>query len=333
MAGIVPNAPATRKRLIFAHRIRKTFVNFSIRQVRYFIAAAEAGQFAAAAAKVHVTQAAIASSIRQLEQALGLELFTRHHASGVSLTVDGHRFLQHAHQIVGAVHAALRDPDLAQREVVGKLRVVASHSILGSYVVPAIARFVKAYPAVDLDLVEMVRPRAEQALRDGRADAGLLWLDNVQGHAGLEALALTRSRRQLWLPAAHPLLERRGIALRDLAGLPYGLFSMDETPRSTLRFMRAAGVEPQVRYRVTSLEALRSLVAQGLAVTVLADVAYRPFSSEGLRIEARPLTDAIPPIEIGLVRHTEAESNSALREFAQFMQLSFGGGSVGARGA
>jgi DNA-binding transcriptional LysR family regulator len=88
-------------------------VNFSFRQVRYFIAAAEAGQFAAAAAKVHVTHAAIAASIRQLEQAMGVELFARHHASGVSLTVDGHRFLQHAYHIVGAVQAALRDPELA----------------------------------------------------------------------------------------------------------------------------------------------------------------------------------------------------------------------------
>jgi len=306
-------------------------VNFSIRQVRYFIAAAETGQFSAAAAKVHVTQAAIASSIRQLEQAVGVELFTRHHASGVSLTVDGHRFLQHAYHIVGAVNEALRDPGLIRRELRGRLRVVASHSILGSYVVPAVARFIKAYPGIDVALIEMVRPRAEQALLSQRADVGLLWLDNVRRDGALQTQALTRSRRQVWLPALHPLLQNRGIALRDLAGLPYGLLAMDETPRSTLQFMRRAGVEPQVRYRVTSLEALRSLVANGLAVTVLADVGYRPFSSEGLRIEARPLADAIPPIEIGLVRRGGSEPCDALREFMLFMQLTFGGGSVGVR--
>lgn len=305
-------------------------MNFSFRQVRYFIAAAEAGQFAAAAAKVHVTHAAIAASIRQLEQALGVELFARHHASGVSLTVDGHRFLQHAYHIVGAVQAALRDPELAPGEVRGRLRVVATHSILGSYVVPAIARFVKAYPGVDVALTEKARPRAELALRRGLADVGLLWLDNVDDEDGLQSLALTRSRRQLWLPASHPLLDRRAIALKDIADLPYAMFAMDETPRSTLRFMRRAGVEPRVRYRVTSLEALRSLVAQGLAVTVLSDVGYRPFSSEGLRIEVRPLTDAIPPIEIGLVRRRDAATSEALREFTQFMQMTFGGGSVGA---
>lgn len=301
----------------------------SLKQIEYFLAAAETGQFSAAAAKVHVTQTAVTAAIRQLEDALGVQLFTRHHATGVSLTVDGQKFLQHAYTISSAVNAALRDPGLIPQQVSGRLRVGASHSILSSYIVPAVARFIRAYPEVDLELLELERARIERRLVGGRLDVGVLWLANLEDTEALETAPLTRSRRQLWLPALHPLLDKRGIALPDVARLPYVLYEMDETPQNTERFMQAAGVAPDIRYRVTSIEAVRSLVAQGLAVTVLADVAYRPFSSEGLRIEARPLVDALPPIEIGLAWAADRLPSNAEQAFRLFMQLTFGGPGAG----
>ena len=303
----------------------------SLKQIGYFLAAAETGQFSAAAAKAHVTQTAITAAIRQLEETLGVQLFARHHATGVSLTVDGQKFLQHAYAISAAVNAALRDPGLTPQQVSGRLRVGASHSMLGSYIVPAVARFMRAYPEVDLQLIEMERERIEQRLIAGRIDIGVLWLARLDHRDALHTVCLTHSRRQLWLPALHPLLEKRDIALSDLANLPYVLYGMDETPQNTGDFMRAAGVEPDVRYRVTSIEAVRSLVAQGLAVTVLADVAYRPFSSEGLRIEARPITDTLPPIEIGLASKQGREPSAAENAFSLFMQLTFGGPGAGIR--
>lgn len=306
-------------------------MQISLKQIQYFLAAAETGQFSAAAAKVHVTQTAITASMKELESALGVALFHRQHASGVSLTIDGQKFLHHAYNIAAAVNSAVHDPGLIRQNVTGTVRLGATHSMLGNYVVPAIARFVRAYPQVDLQVVELERPALEQALLGGEVDIGFAWLANLEAPQAFATLPLTRSRRQLWLCANHPLLQKRSIAMADIHQLPYVLYNQDETPRNTLLFWRHAGLTPNIRYRVTSMEALRSLVAQGLAVTILSDVTYRPFSSEGLRIETRPLLDAMPAIEIGLAWDASRELAAPVEALRSFMQLTFGGPGSGVK--
>src|ERR1035437_373826 len=110
-------------------------MQISLKQVRYFLAAAETGQFSAAAAKAYVTQTAITAAIKELESTLGLKLFLRHHASGVSLTVDGQKFLHHAYNIAAAVNSAIHDPGLMCQDVSGRVRLGATPSMLGAYVV------------------------------------------------------------------------------------------------------------------------------------------------------------------------------------------------------
>jgi DNA-binding transcriptional LysR family regulator len=133
-------------------------MQFSLRQINYFLAAAETGQFSAAATKMHVTQTAITGAIKDLEGVLGVALFTRHHASGVSLTVDGQKFLHHAYGISAAVNSALHDPGLMRQNVSGKVRFGATPAVLSVYLVPAIAWFSKAYPQIELDVEVLERP-------------------------------------------------------------------------------------------------------------------------------------------------------------------------------
>ena len=81
----------------------------SIKQVRYFIATADAGQVSQAAIELNVSQSAVTAAIKQLEEDLGVTLFLRQ-PSGVSLTAEGARFLQHARNIMAAVNAAANAP-------------------------------------------------------------------------------------------------------------------------------------------------------------------------------------------------------------------------------
>ena len=52
--------------------------NITLKQLRYFVAAAEVGRFSMAAVQVHVTQSAITSAVLALEKELGIKLFERH---------------------------------------------------------------------------------------------------------------------------------------------------------------------------------------------------------------------------------------------------------------
>lgn len=82
-------------------------MSLTFRQVRHFIATAESGRVSAAAAALNVTQSAVTSSIKALEAELGRKLFDRH-SNGVTLTFDGHEFLQRARAIEASVSDATR---------------------------------------------------------------------------------------------------------------------------------------------------------------------------------------------------------------------------------
>ncbi len=85
-----------------------------------------------------------------------------------------------------------------------------------------------------------------------------------------------------------------------------------------MRYWRSRKQAPNVAFRTSSMEALRGLVAHGFGVTVLSDMVYRPWSLEGKEIAARPIADAVPDMEVGMLwqpgRKLEKPAD-ALREF------------------
>ena len=298
-------------------------MQITLRQIRYFLAAAETGQFSAAADQVHVTQTAITAAIKELEGILGVDLFERHHASGVSLTTDGQRFMQHALSITSAVNAAMSSPGVLPKQVSGRVHLVLTPQMFAYYAIPALARFKAAQPLIDLAVTECSRIELEERIASGQADIGMVWLNSLENITELDALGLSRSRRQLWLCADHPLLKRRQVSLHDVAQLPYVMNVQDEVQRNSLRFWKEAGLQPNVVYEAESIEAVRSLVAYGMAVTILGDVAYRPFSTQGLRIYTRPLQEGLPPIEIGLAWRRDHELPPPVAIFKDFMEMTY----------
>ena len=96
-------------------------MTLSFRQVHYFIATADVGQLSAAAANLSVSQSAVTAAIKALETELEARLFDRH-SNAVSLTYEGHQFLQHAHNIVAAVSEATRAPRRSGPNVTGTIR-------------------------------------------------------------------------------------------------------------------------------------------------------------------------------------------------------------------
>ena len=69
-------------------------MDITLRQIKYFIAAAETGKIATAANMLSISPSSITESIKELESITGVRLITRHRR-GINLTFDGYRFLQH----------------------------------------------------------------------------------------------------------------------------------------------------------------------------------------------------------------------------------------------
>ncbi|WP_028628890.1 LysR substrate-binding domain-containing protein [Metapseudomonas resinovorans] len=292
--------------------------DISMRQLRYFVAAADAGQFSQAALKVHVSQSAITAAVLQLEESLGVSLFERL-PYGVALTAEGHKFAQHARHILDTLQDALSEPLFLRHVMQGEVRVGASYTVLGYFLPSLLARFKRSYPQVEIDLIDMDRETIEAAVADGRLDLGLAIISNSPDLSRFEHHVLIRSRRQLWLASQHPLMTATSVTLEDVARHAYILATVDEGDVSTGRYWDARGLVPDVAFRTSSMEALRGLVAHGFGVTILSDMLYRAWSLEGKKIEARPLADAIPPMELGLIWRPGASLSEPAQAFRQFL--------------
>ena len=103
----VPDPPKPSDRRASAGWYRKTVISF--RPIRYFIATADAGKVSLAVADPNVSQSAISAAIKRFEDELEAHLFERP-ASRVTLTCEGHQFLQHARNIIAAVSETTRAP-------------------------------------------------------------------------------------------------------------------------------------------------------------------------------------------------------------------------------
>ncbi|MNQ16532.1 HTH-type transcriptional regulator GltC [compost metagenome] len=272
----------------------------TIRQLRYFRAAAETEQFSMAAANEHISQSAITTAIGQLEKNLGVSLFERL-PYGVRLTLEGHRFLERTKLILNSVQDAVSAPLNTGAPLSGRVRIGACYTVLGYYLPTLLARFRRSYPDIVFDLRDLDRTSIEEAVGAGELDLGLIILSNAAPKLPLNKAVLMRSARKVWLATDHPLMKKELISLQDIEAFPYLMLTVDEGEESTTRYWREAGVNPKIGFRTGSMEALRGLVANGFGVTVLSEMIFRAWSLEGRRLETRPLSNTIPDMELGLI--------------------------------
>lgn len=290
----------------------------SLRQLRYFVAAAETGQFSMAATHSHVSQSAITNAVLQLEGTLNVRLFDRL-PHGVTLTAEGHNFLQHARHILDSLQDALREPRFQMHSLRGTMSIGASYTVLGYFLPPLLARFRLQYPDVEIDLQDMGRAGIEEAVLGGDIELGVVILSNVAARARFGHHVLMRSRRRLWTSESHPLLQIESPSLKDIAGHPYIQITQDEGEESTKRYWKSKRLHPKVALRTGSMEALRGLIAHGFGVTILSDMVYRPWSLEGKRIEARPVLDIVPDMEVGLIWKPKVALGAPANALRQFL--------------
>jgi DNA-binding transcriptional LysR family regulator len=292
--------------------------DLTLRQLRYFVAAAQTGQFSMAAANEHVSQSAITNAVLALESGLGTRLFERL-PQGVALTPDGQDFYNHARRVLDAARDAVHMPPFRSHEMRGTVRIAASYTLLGYFLPELLARFRATYPFIEFDLRDMERSDIEHAVLDGESDIGVVLLSNIEKPNRFGKQVLIRSRRQLWVAPSHPLAQLDAPSLRDVAAHPYILITVDEAEQSTLRYWRKTGMEPNIAFRTSSMEALRGLVAHGFGVTILSDMVFRPWSLEGRRIEARPILDTVPQMDAGMIWLKGASLSAPATALQQFL--------------
>ncbi|PLL12735.1 LysR family transcriptional regulator [Tabrizicola sp. TH137] len=300
-------------------------MSLTLKQLRYFIAAAETGQISHAAMEMNISQSAVTAAIQGLEATLGVKLLSRG-AQGVAVTPEGARFLARARGIMAAVEDATRSPLGEETRVTGRLRLGLTYTVAGYFMARHYAAFRRSYPGITLEMSEQPRAAIENALVTGGLDLAVMLTSNLANHDDLDAETLFRSRRRLWLPSDHPLLALPQVSLHDVVRQPYVMLTVDEASRTAGRYWDHYGLVPQIAFATSSVEAVRSMVAAGMGVTILSDMVYRPWSLEGQRIEQRVTVEPVPSMDVGLTWARNRPLSGLAQVFRAFLSLTLGSG-------
>jgi len=271
----------------------------NLRDLRYFVALADTRHFGKAADRCFVSQPTLSAQIKKLETYLGVQLIERQPRK-VGLTDTGakilplaRRMLQESDEIV-AMARNEHDP------LSGKLNVAFIPTI-GPYLLPLVARKLrKQLPRLKLMLYEYQTQPLLEKLRAGDIEMGIIALPVPLD--GLESRDLYDEPFTVAVPGNHPLAKKAHVRIEDLNGESLLLLEDGHCLRDqALEVCSMVDVKENEDYRATSLETLRQMVAAGLGITLLPELATRgPFGS-GQTLAVKTFAKPVPTRTVGAV--------------------------------
>ena len=283
--------------------ISSSSLQITLKQLTYFVAAAETRQVSRAAARCFVSQPSLTVALKKLEEALQVRLFVRL-PDGLRLTVQGESFLRHAEHVLATLNVAVDESRSTSSEAIGRVTIPITDTI-SQYLLPRILMPLQhRLPGVELEFVESHREIIEKKLNAGDYDFALVLVSNMTATPVIQIERLSQSPRRLWTAVGHPFNVKDQVSMKEIEALPFILLDMDDHVRTVETYWGRLGLRPNVIFKTKSIEAARSLVAQNLGVTILSDLVYRPWSCDGGRIHRTKIVEPIPSMDIGLaIRH------------------------------
>ncbi|KPF42110.1 hydrogen peroxide-inducible genes activator [Rhizobium sp. AAP43] len=290
-------------------------INFTLRQLRYFEALARHGHFGRAAEDCSISQPALSVQIRELEQALGTELFERA-ARQVRLSAFGEEFLTRVRDVLRSVDEL---GDLArahQRQLQGRLRIGVIPTV-APYLLPAmISDLTRSNAGLDIHIRETVTPKLLQELSEGRLDTAIVALPVSE--PGMTETPLFRENFVLVRPPedeGKPVPNRDTLKEMRLLLLEEGHCFREQA----LSFCELGSARPREILDGSSLSTLVQMVGAGIGVTLIPEIALA-VETRSAEVSIGRFEDPQPSRTIGMIWRKTSPIARQLTEVAEIVR-------------
>jgi len=281
-----------------------------LRHLRYFVAVAETGSLTVAAERrLHTSQPSLSRQIRDLEDEVGAELFTRS-ARGVELTAAGKAFLDHARLALTQVDAATQ---AARRAAQPTKQVFALGFLTGqemTWLPRAMQVLRDELPNIDVTVSSDYSPDLADALARGKLDLAFL---RAEPGFDLDYRVVSREKLIALMPSDHALAGRAAIGPQDLVGQTFIMASNKATVLHDVieHYLQQSGVAITPEQGVDNLAMAMSLVASTRGLALMPEYANNllPWS-----VVSRPLEGEAPTIDL-VIGYSKSNTSSVLKLF------------------
>jgi molybdate transport repressor ModE-like protein len=260
-----------------------------VRRLRVLREVADRGSFSAAADALSFTQSAVSQQIATLEREAGTTLVQRG-PGGIRLTDAGQALVAHADAILARLADAEQELAAIAGLRGGRVRLASFPSAGATLVTKAVSRFRQRYPDVELTLTEGEPEETVPALKRGEVDLAVVFEYRVgvgDLEQDLDCIHLLDDALMAVVPADHPLAGKKEIPLEDLAADPWlSGCGGSYCNAMVVHYCQEAGFEPNTTFHSSDHNVLMGLVAAGVGVTLLPELALE-IAHPG--VEVRPL--------------------------------------------
>ena len=290
----------------------------TLRQLEYFLAAADTQHFTKAAERLAVTQPTLSHQIGQLEAHLGGPLFDRI-GKKVRLTESGHLLKGFADRAIRELEAGRVALSELEGMVRGDLRIGVIQSFSRILLPSILGNFITRHPGIRLSIREMTGVEIEQGLADGALDLGIAFAPTMLGSAEVEPVL--KEEMLLVVGPESEFASRKWVRFSELDGKPFALLGSEFTTRRLVdQYFMEGGAIPHIVCETNSMAVMLGAVTEGAVCALMPEYSVRGLDPRYRTIRLRHPT---PARTSALLWPKHSFRTTSARTFGQMMRDRF----------
>ncbi len=251
---------------------------------------------------------------------LGVTIFVRHHAKGVTLTPAGQRLIAEARLLLKHAEEFSKTAEALGDTDRGEITVGCFPTLAARYMPSIMQDFAERHPHITLRLEEGDQEQLLRDLGQGRIEMAFTFVYGAP--PGFDAKPLLTLPPVVSLPADHRLANAPNVSLTELEKEPLIFFDSPFIRDFTTGLFDSLGIQPNIRIKVRSFELMRGLVARGHGYAVHVSVPHSATTYDGGQVAVKPLRDKVPPAQVVSVTPGSQLVRPAVKIFEDFLKNS-----------
>lgn len=243
-------------------------MRYDLTDLRLFHAIAEARNLSNGAAAMYITASSASYRLKNLEHAMGVELFIRS-SRGMQLTPAGEALLKHVHDVLAGITRMQGEIARFSGGLRGNIRMWANSSSLNGFILPSVSRFLLAHPDINIELEERPSNTIVAGVAGRAVDIGV-FAGPVPASADARILRYAHEELIIVAPVGHPLAQSDRIGFS--AALDFDFVCMSRSS-SNFQFLqelsRQSGTHLNVRVHGHDFAAVLRMVEAGVGIALV----------------------------------------------------------------